>query len=280
MTMNKEYLLIADSGSTKTDWALILDGKTVLTCKTQGINPFMLSDEQLALILEDELAPRLLGHRPKAVRFYGAGCRDAQSERVKQHLEQILAGTSASVYSDLLGAARALCGNSPGIACILGTGSNSCLFNGQEIEENVSPLGFILGDEGSGAVLGKRLLGDVLKKQLPGELCRAFDEKYDLSPATIIEHVYRKTFPNRFLARFTHFLKENEQHPAIRALLFDEFTRFVKRNVLAYNRPDLPVSFVGSIAWHFSGILQKVLDKYSMKSGIIIKSPFDRLENL
>ncbi len=273
-------MLIADSGSTKTDWVVCRNEEAVLKFNTQGINPFMLGDEALQTILADEMLPRLSGWEPAEVRFYGAGCRDAQAVRVREQLERLLPQARVAVASDLLCAARALCGDEAGIACILGTGSNSCYFDGREIRSNVSPLGYILGDEGSGAVLGRRLVGDVLKEQLPREICEAFMATYGLTPAGIIERVYRQPFPNRFLAGFAPFLREHAGDAAVRSLVSDEFSRFLVRNVLSYNCPELPVHFVGSIAWHFSDILTECVEGHSLKCGRIFRTPLERLEYL
>ncbi len=273
--------LIADSGSTKTDWAILSEGKTLIQCQTQGINPYMLSDQQIESILLNELVTQLKNHTPQNIQFYGAGCRDQQIPRIKQLLQNAFPkACSIQVHSDLLGAARALCGNKPGIACILGTGSNSCFYDGKDIKENISPLGYILGDEGSGAVLGKRLIGDILKKQLPPEICQDFTETYNLSSENIIQQVYRQPLPNRFLAQFTHFLKKHEKHPKIHQLIEEEFSRFLTRNVVAYNQPQLSVNFIGSIAYHFADILREALQKNNLKAGKILRAPFEQIENL
>ena len=196
-------ILIADSGSTKTDWCI----GSSFTIQTKGINPFHQSEEVIQQILTNELLPQM----PEevlidAIYFYGAGCTPEKSPIIQRTLSHCFPQCTIEVNSDLLGAARALCGKSPGIACILGTGSNSCFYDGQQITSNVSPLGYILGDEGSGAVLGKRLVGDCLKKQLPEHICHSFLDTFGLTPAQIIEKVYRQPQANRFLASLTPFL--------------------------------------------------------------------------
>lgn len=269
-------ILTADSGSTKTDWLLERNGARLARISTQGINPFMLEAEEIAEILRRELLAHPDFCPPTAVRFYGAGCRGAQCQVVERALRSVLPEAACvTVDSDLVGAARALCGEADGIACILGTGSNSGLYLGGQVVENVSPLGFILGDEGSGAVLGKRLVGDVLKRQLPAHLCQAFQEKYGLSSDEIIRRVYREAFPNRFLASFAPFLHEHRDEEAVRTLLHEEFARFFTRNAAAYRRPDLPVGFVGSIAWHFRDELAAAARACGFSMGRVLRAPLE-----
>lgn len=271
-------ILIADSGSTKTDWLLISPAGRH-TVRTGGINPFMLSAQEIKWLLERDLLPRL-PLRPRHICFYGAGCRDAGTDVVRGALADVLGLEEAccEAYSDVLGAARALCGNEPGVACIMGTGSNSCLYDGGGIVQNVSPLGYVLGDEGSGAVLGRRLVSDVLKGQLSEGVCRKFRERYpDLQAADIIRRVYREPFPNRFLAGFAPFLEGNKEHPEIKAIIEDEFERFFRRNVAQYRRPDLPVNFVGSVAFFLRVELQSVASALGYRIGRILRTPIEGL---
>lgn len=267
--------LIADGGSTKTDWLLLRDEHELLRVTTQGINPFMLSENEIEHILTNELLTARNFVQPTEVEYYGAGCRGEGCTLLERVLHKVLpTATSICVGSDLVGAARALFGHdTDGVACILGTGSNSGLYIDGEIVENVSPLGYILGDEGSGAVLGRRLVGDVLKHQLPTKLCQAFDDTYHLSGNDIIQRVYKEPFGNRFLAQFTRFLAAHRDFPAIHSLLIEEFERFFRRNVAAYQRPDLPVSFVGSVAYYFSEELKKAAQNCGFKVERIIKAP-------
>ena len=197
--MNPSTLLIADSGSTKTDWRIIQDGKETHAIATKGMNPFFQTPSEM----ETELRSSLLPHLPvplfDAIYFYGAGCTPEKSQVVAQTLQQcIKVKDCIEVHSDLLAAARGLCGHQPGIACILGTGSNSCFFDGTAITANVPALGFILGDEGSGANLGKRLVGDLLKNQLDDELKNKFFSQFNTSMAEVIDKVYRQPFPSRY----------------------------------------------------------------------------------
>lgn len=267
-------ILIADSGSTKTEWALtdLTSPPTIL--HTQGINPFMLTTEEMILLLHSELMPRIFSPETiVTIHFYGAGCRPEQCENVKTALARHFPQAEIEVQSDMLGAARSVCGHLPGIACILGTGSNSCLYDGTSIVESVSPLGFILGDEGSGAVLGKRLVSDILKKQLSPSLRQSFMKEYDETERSIIHNVYKESFPNRYLAHFVPFLNKYQECEEIQKLILDEFSLFLHRNIRQYNRRELPLHFVGSIAHHFAGLLETAVRLNGFLPGKILKSP-------
>lgn len=266
--------LIADSGSTKTEWLLCVPGETPRHFFTQGINPFMIGAEEIRRIIREELLSQMPDTRITDIRFYGAGCRAEKADEVARALHtEIPDAEQVTVESDLAGAAWALFGQTDGIACILGTGSNSGLYIGEKIIQNVSPLGFILGDEGSGAVLGRRLVGNLLKQQMPEKLREAFLKEYGLSPDSIIQHVYREAFPNRFLASFAPFIHKHRTEESVQSLLADEFSRFFRRNVCLYERPDLPVSFVGSIAYYFETELRTVAAHFGYTIGTIKKSP-------
>ena len=190
----------------------------------------------------------------------------------------MVSAVKVEVASDLLAAARAVCGRKPGIACILGTGSNSCYYDGENVVQNVSPLGYILGDEGSGAVLGKLLVGDVLKKQLPQHLCDKFMKEYDLDYTTIITSVYRKPAANRFLAQFAPFLERNIDEPSIHNIVLRSFTDFFTRNVASYpGYKELPCNFVGSIALCEKAVLQEAAQALGITIGTVIKDPMEGL---
>ena len=270
-------ILIADSGSTSTNWVLVEHGKSVQSLFTPGINPFYQTPEEIA----GEIATLTLNVKPssvKAIYFYGAGCVADKIEMVKHAIAQSFTQSQIYVESDLVAAARGLLQHEAGIACILGTGSNSCFYDGKNIVSNVSPLGFILGDEGSGAVLGKKFIADCLKNQLPEELKNKFLTTFGLTANDIINHVYRKPFPNRYLAQFTPFLAENMAEPAIYNLIFDSFTDFFVRNVMQYpNFEEYPVSFVGSIAYYFKDILEVVAFELGITLGEIKQSPLEGL---
>lgn len=272
-------LLIADSGSSKTDWVFTSETNGTLEVHTTGINPVRDSQRAILDVLTQELLPQLTYTHISTIHFYGAGCIPPYAEEVKTALKICFPESNIHVESDLLGAARALCGRSPGIACILGTGSNSGLYNGKEIVQNVSPLGYILGDEGSGAVLGRILVGNVLKNQLEAPLCHEFLLHFSLTPADIIERVYRQPQANRFLASLVPFLHLKRKHPQIHELLVEAFKQFLQRNIRQYNQPDLSVNFVGSIAYYFEEELHEALQSESMKRGVILQKPIVGITN-
>ena len=276
--------LIADSGSTKTDWCLCNKGSVILNIQTQGINPYHQTEEAIEEVLREELLPqltresRLTAHSSTSIVFYGSGCANATAcNRIKEALFKVLATENVTVHSDLLGAARALCGHEEGIACVLGTGSNSCLYNGKEIIANTPPLGYILGDEGSSAVLGRRLVGDCLKNQLPEALRDEFLAEYQLTQEIILEKVYRQPLANRFLASLTPFLSKHKEVPEVHKLLVESFVDFFVRNVKQYRRPWLPIHFVGSIANAFSAELKVAAESLGMELGTIMQSPIEGL---
>lgn len=272
-------ILLADSGSTKTDWCVVDNGQAVLTIKTKGTNPFFQTEEEIAQEINSALVPELPSTDIEDVFFYGAGCTPEKLPILEAALRKHLHITGrCEVATDMLAAARSLCGHRPGIACILGTGSNSCAYDGEKIIKNVSPLGFILGDEGSGAVLGKTLVGDVLKNQLPQDIVKAFHDEYQLTNADIIDRVYRQKLPNRFLAGFVPFLAKHIDNAAVRQLVVDGFRRFLVRNVKQYDHWDqLPIGFNGSIAYYFRQPLEEALKAEGMTLGKIIQAPMEGL---
>jgi glucosamine kinase len=271
-------ILIADSGSTKTTWNIITgDGDPGGECRTSGINPFLQTEDEIFACLENEYT--LSGGPFDTVYFYGAGCANPEKiEKVRTPLKMYFDTENVFVESDLMAAARSLCGSSPGIAAILGTGSNSCYYDGTVILKHVPPLGYILGDEGSGSVLGRKLLSDILKNRLPAEISVKFFEKYRLDTAAILDHVYRQPFPNRFMAGFTRFIAENTGNREIYELVKTSFAEFLIRNISQYPEASvLPVHFTGSIAWHFSDILKAAAAETGFTTGIITESPVEGL---
>lgn len=272
-------ILIADSGSTKVDWSVVEKGKLVKQAKTKGINPFFQTEEEISNEIETTLILQLDTQDFDAVYFYGAGCTFDKVEIVKRAIKKnINVHNEIEVSTDMLAAARGLCGYLPGIACIMGTGSNSCYYDGRKIVDNVSPLGFILGDEGSGAVLGKLFVSDLLKNQLTPGLKEAFLEKYNLTVADIIDRVYRRPFPNRFLSTFSPFISEHIGDPTVHSLVMNSFKAFLRRNVMQYGKWDkLPIHFVGSVAFNYQDILIEAVEEMGMKPGKIIQSPMDGL---
>lgn len=272
-------ILLADSGSTKTDWGLVENGKLVKRLRTSGMNPFQMSEEAITEEIKTHLVPELPGTVLDEVHFYGAGCTKEKQPIVERALRANLTiNGECEVASDMLGAARGICGHKPGIACILGTGSNSCSYDGKNLVKNVSPLGFILGDEGSGAVLGKLLVGDVLKNQMPEAITKRFFEKYKLTSAEIIDRVYRQPKPNTFLASFVPFLEENIDEPKIYNLVKDSFRSFLCRNVMQYDGwQTLPIGFNGSIAKIYKKPLLEALEEEGMHLGRIIQAPMEAM---
>lgn len=280
-------ILIADSGSTKTDWLLLTDEPAAAapTVKTQGINPVHQAPEAIAAILRDELLPQLppsLAAAALSVCFYGSGCTPEKCPDVAGLLTASLMPLvgrleAVEVESDLLGAARALCGRSEGIACILGTGSNSCLYDGTAIRQNTPALGYILGDEGSGAVLGRRFLNALFKGLLPEELRLQFLEETGLTLPSIINKVYREPLANRFLASLSPFIHRHLDCDALSQLVVDGLRDFFRHNIVSYRRPDLYVHFVGSIAACYEPQLRQAAAAEGLRVGRVLRSPLDGL---
>lgn len=276
-------ILIADCGGTKVTWCVLDHKELVKEFTTPGMNVLMLSYEEMCLRLAEETAPLLgdLTEQITEVYFYGAGCAsEALCESVRRAIQTIIPGARTEVASDMLASCRALCGDHGGVVCILGTGSNSCLYDGERIVDNVSPLGFILGDEGSGANLGKLLVSDVLKRQLPEHVCKKFHDKFGLDTMTVINRVYRQPYPNKFLASLTPFLSENIHEPSIHNLVISAFRSFFRRNVALYTLPDgygNKVYFSGSVAWFFKSALAEAtaLSGYSLAN--VLPDPMEGL---
>lgn len=271
-------ILIADSGSTKTSWCYTGINTNPEYFSTSGINPFFRTAEDIFSELKSELKPRLTGNLDQ-IYFYGAGIvNDEKGAVVYSALKRLFPDTEIEVNSDLLAAARATLQNKKGIACILGTGSNSCLYDGKTIVSHVPPLGFILGDEGSGAVLGRKLVADYLKKQMPEQLSKKFEKKFPMGYAEILNRVYREEKPNKFLATFVPFLKETIEEEYSRDLLEKAFKEFIERNIASYeNYKSVPTCFVGSVAFYFQEQLKNVLEKLQLNTGIILKEPLEKL---
>lgn len=273
--------LIADAGSTKTDWFVSDDNSLHLQVKSSGINAMLMSEEAIEQVITHELLHSLTDVEISSIHFYGAGCLPGEpSEKVARLLKRHIGCQEIEVASDMLCAARALCGHNRGIACIIGTGSNSCLFDGTAIVDNVSPLGYILGDEGSGAVLGRTLLGNILKRQLPKHVSDDFANCYGLTARDIIERVYRQPEANKFLASFAPFIAKHINEPAIEGMVVDAFRSFLVKNVKNYDGwQHLPVNFTGSIAYNFSHCLQRACDAEGCNLASIQRSPAEGIVN-
>jgi N-acetylglucosamine kinase-like BadF-type ATPase len=273
-------ILIADCGSTKIDWCLLNGNEKVAQIFTTGMNALLLTQQEMTERIHDELMPHIVSYKVDEIYYYGAGIiSDEIKDSVRNALKaNIPTATKIEVDTDLLAAARALCGREPGIACILGMGSNSCYYDGEKVVDNVSPLGYILGDEGSGAVLGKLLVGDVLKKQLPEHLCQKFLDEYNMDRTKIINAVYRQPAANRFLAQFAPFLERNIDEPAIHDLVLRSFTAFFVRNVESYDGyKQLPCNFVGSIALKEQKVLREAAAARGITIGNIMVAPMEGL---
>lgn len=270
--------LIADSGSTKTAWRLIEKSGDVKEVKTAGMNPFFRTEDDIFEELYDKLLP-VTGTEVQEVFFYGAGVTSpGKSQIIENAVKRIYAGSTVTAQSDVLGAARGLFADRPGITCIIGTGSNACLYDGQEIKASVSPLGFILGDEGSGAVMGRKLLGDYFKQVMPAGLRTEFSNEYQPSREKTLNRVYRSEKPNQYLASFVPFLTKHLDHPYCREFIEQNFREFFERNVTKL--PDFrnyPIGFVGSVAFYFSSILKDLAPKYGFGKFTIMKDPIDGL---
>ena len=271
-------ILIADSGSTKTDWALQSASGAVSHFHTQGVNPFHQARAVIAEILCQELLPQLNPDVVDCVCFYGSGVRpELESVMIALLQEAFPQAKEIEAHSDLLGAARALCGHNYGIASILGTGANSCLYDGERIIANTPALGYILGDEGSGGVLGKHFLHELYKGVLSKNIRLEFEQEYGLTMADVIQRVYREPMPNRFLASLAPFIHRHLSDPAVKRLVTDNFRDFFRYNIRPYNHSELPVSFIGSVAWYFRDQLAEAADIEGFTLGTILKSPIEGL---
>jgi len=271
--------LIADSGATKVDWRVVHPNGTIQQIATAGINPLFLSKDNICNTLYQELRTAFEGDVGR-IHFYAAGITGIEMERTMQECFQVVFPHAVcTADSDMVAAARALCGNQPGIACILGTGSNSCFYDGEKILPDKVPAGgFILGDEGGGAVLGRKLLSDFIKRMLPAEIDQAFKTQYPMMDIHyIIQKVYREPIPQRFLATFSPFLHEHRNHPHINNLLRTSFADFFSRNVAQYDYMNYPVHIVGSIAHYYQDIITQEAQKQGMTVGKIVKAPIDGL---
>lgn len=270
--------IIADGGSTKVCWAIEQNSGEWRFERTPGLNPALIGVEEMGRRIVTDLKPLLGRNTVDAVHYFGAGCTAELCPAIAEVLATALDCPVVEVGSDMLGAARGLCGSGPGIACILGTGSNSCLYDGEEIVDAVGALGFILGDEGSGASIGRRLLGDIFKRQMPEAIVEVFHRTTGLSVADVIDRVYRRESPNRFLASMMPFVAEHIDCEQVERMVVDEFLRFIDRNLLNYDDcRKLDVNFTGSIAEHFRPQLDEAMRLRGLRIGKIEANPIDGL---
>lgn len=271
-------ILVAESGSTKTQWGVVFPDRIQMLENTPGINPLFLTSEEIEGIIRPvsgEIDPELLD----AIYFFGAGCASiASKEKIGKALLSVFETEDIIIDSDLIAACLSLAGNKPAIIGILGTGSNSCLWNGYGIEDRIPSLGFILGDEGSGVAIGKQLVSDFLKKQMPLDLTIRFSELYDVSVESVIERVYQLPLPNRYLSGFAPFIQKYIENTYCQELITTQFESFLKRNILMYNNiSEIDILFCGSIASIYSDILLKVCQNHNLKPGKIVKEPIGGL---
>ena len=270
--------LIADSGATKTTWCL-LDGGKKKILSTQGLSPYFLTGEQIKQILGSELISKLKGIAPDEIFFYGTGCiNPGNVKMIKKVLQSLFSNAVINVTHDLMGAAKALCGDQKGVACILGTGSNSCYYNGQRVVKNSPGLGFILGDEGSGAYMGKKVVQYYLYNTFDADLMDRFNSKFTTNAVAILDAVYKMPLPNRYLAGFVPFLVENRGHFMIENIIEDSFNDFFFHHVYKYKESwTMPINFVGSVAFGFKDVLNEMCNTYQLELGKVLKSPMDGL---
>jgi N-acetylglucosamine kinase-like BadF-type ATPase len=273
--------LIADSGSTKTDWKLIANSEVIASFQTEGLNPFFKSKEKIVEVLETKVVPNLKdASSVLEVNFYGAGCSsNAKKEELKQAFQSVFKTAIINIAHDLLGAAIALCGNNAGIVAILGTGSNSCLFDGANITEEQNSLGYILGDEGAGSNIGKQLMIDFLYQNMPAHIHQSLKGEFNLSKEIILDKVYKEPLPNRFLASFLNWVGEHiDEEDYLQTLVLNAFDDFFKTHLINYsNYREHPINVVGSVGYFFKEYLHIIAFKYEVKIGKVIKAPIDGL---
>lgn len=271
-------VLIADSGATKCEWCLITNGKKK-TVFTQGISPYFLNGEQVQAIILNELLPHLKKAPVSEVFYYGTGCSNPGNVKmIKSALQKTFKEAKISVDLDLIGAAKASCGDNPGIVSILGTGSNSCYYNGKKMVKNSPGIGYILGDEGSGAYLGKKVIQYYLYDTFDEELMYKFDQKYGIDRTIILEKVYRQPLANRYLATFSLFLAENRGHYMVENIIEDGLNDFFFQHLCKYGESwKLPIHFVGGISFGFRDVIKELCQSYEFELGSILKNPMEGL---
>lgn len=271
--------LIADSGSTKTAWKIIGHPAGIKDIKTSGMNPFFRSEDDVFKECEQILLP-VTGAGVQQIYFFGAGIvNEEKGDIIRRALKRVYPNAEIETHSDVLGSARALFGHKAGLACILGTGSNVCLYDGEKITQSISPLGFILGDEGSGAVMGRKLLGDYFKEVMPAPLREEFTKQYNLTREEALNRVYRSEKPNHFLAQFAPFLSAHKNSAYCQGFVQENFMEFFERNVTkipGYSK--YPIGFTGSVAWHLSQILTNTANYYGFEKIELLKDPIEGLE--
>ena len=265
--------LIADSGFTKTDWRLINAKGIVKQAKTAGINPYYQTEEEMLVVIQDLHSQ--IPERIDEIYYYGTGCSSRTNrDKIEALLQRYYPQATIDINHDLLAAARSLCGSEKGIACIIGTGTNSCLYNGERITHNVPSLGWAIADEGGGTYLGKTLVSDYYRKDMPQHLRKVFHDKFVLTKDGFLTKIYQEPMPGRFLASFAKFINEHIQDPYMYQLVYDAFSLFIDKNVVKYEgHADLPIHFTGSVAYYFSHILRKATNDKGGRIGKITEYP-------
>ncbi len=274
-------LLIADSGSTKTSWRLLDGQNPYRDFSTIGLNPHYVSTNEIHKSLNDTLLPQL-GFGPQLIKevfFYGAGCSSIRENKtVRDALNGLFPNSNNEVDHDLLAAARASSFDEPGIVCILGTGSNTCAYDGEKIVDNLPSLGFIIGDEGSGAHIGRLLTKAYFYREMPEELAAKFKEQYQLTKDDYIGNVYQSDIPSRYVAQFSRFCIDHREHPFVMNLLRENFREFLVRHVMKYEKcQEWRVHYIGSVAYYYQDILKEEMEALDLISGRFIKNPLDGL---
>jgi len=271
-------IVVVDSGSTKADWKMVNE-TGVQSITTMGFNPVFHTENKIYQELLEAFDNEVKTETATHVYYYGAGCWDEKLKKVVSNaLSRVFQKAGIEVQHDLLGAARATCGRDPGISCILGTGSNSCLYDGDDVIDNVTNLGYLLGDEGSGTHLGKSLIRAYFYRELPKALRNELEQDYPGGQQGMLGRIYGKETPNVYLASFTKFMGRNRNHPFVQHLLYNSFVEFIDRHVRKYpGHLSLPIHFIGSVAYHFQEVIQVVLEERAMAPGNFIQKPIDKL---
>lgn len=272
-------ILVADSGSSKTDWTITINGTERIAFNTKGINPFFVNEKEICKLLSDYNEVQQYNSKIKEVHFFGAGCSSPDKrEIVSNGLSKVFSKAFINVEDDILGAVYATCGTGKGFTCVLGTGSNIAYFDGEEAHYGKHGLGYILGDEGSGAYFGKKIIAAYLYGLMPIDLKKEFESVYKIDKETVIVNVYQKPSPNIYLASLSRFLYKHRENALVKTILFDGFEEFAKIHILRQPHCQVyPCHFVGSIAYFFQDVVAEVCRKHKIKLGKIVASPINGL---
>ncbi|GAB5539631.1 MAG: ATPase [Salibacteraceae bacterium] len=271
---------IADSGSTKTTWVLLDEaGKELARTSTIGLNPFFVDSDEIAEVTREALNKLSISADIERLFFYGAGCSsEKRKEMVRKGIAKCRPQAAIEVDHDLLAAARAACKTSSGIACILGTGSNSCEYDGVSITDNIPALGFMAGDEGSGSAIGRRLIQGWLYREMPSDLAQSFIKEFDLTKENTLHRLYYEPKPNRFMASLAGFCGTYQKHDYIQNILSISFLEFIDRHILKYtSAKSVPIHFIGSIAYYYQNELKACLEQRDLAMGLLIRDPINQL---